>query len=93
MYKISFQKKTKYNLIVLFLICAYVTEDESTDNLGYCFDKGIIQKLWGGFLFLKVIHESSKDNEGIGDIGIGVERIGLLKEARHGKSIIYILPY
>lgn len=56
------------------------------------FDK-ILFKLWERFIFLKVSHGSCKDSADTGDIGIGVERIGLLRKARHGKSIIYILSY
>ena len=50
-------------------------------------------KTIGGVLFLKVIHNSKKDSTDIDDTDIGDERIGPLKRARHGKNIIYILPY
>ena len=56
------------------------------------FDK-VLFKTIGGILFLKLIHNSRKDNTDIGDTDIGDERIGPLRKARHGKNIIYILLY
>ena len=56
------------------------------------FDK-VLFKTIGGILSLKVIHNSGKDNKDIEGTDIGNERIGPLRKARHGKSIIYILPY
>ena len=58
----------------------------------HLFDK-VLFKTTGGILFLKVIHNSKKDNTDIGDTDIGDKRIGPLRRVRHGKSIIYILPY
>ena len=53
----------------------------------------VLFKTIGGILFLKVIHNSKKDNADIDDTDIGDKRIGPLRRVRHGKSIIYILSY
>jgi hypothetical protein len=67
-------------------------EDESADDDGIRFDK-VLFKTIGGILFLKVIHNSKKENTDIDDTDIGDKRIGPLRRVRHGKSIIYILSY
>ena len=44
--------------------------------IGIRFDK-VLFKTIGGILFLKLIHNSRKDNTDIGDTDIGDKRIGL----------------
>lgn len=56
------------------------------------FDKVLFETI-GGILFLKLIRNSSKDETDIDDTDIGDERIGPLRRVRHGRSIIYTLPY
>lgn len=70
----------------IYFYLAYATEDKSTDD-GIRFDKVLIKAI-GGILFLKLIHNSKKDNKDIDD-----KQIEPLKRVLHGKNIIYILPY
>ncbi len=56
------------------------------------FDK-VLFKTMGWILFLKVIHNSLKENTGIDNTDIGGKWIGPLRIFRHGRRINYILLY